>query len=92
MSPAEVKDEILSLGLPAIVMTDDVNAVEETLNNQVGTVSSGWVKQIIADELWQGTIKAEQELMSLVFEEELCANAKVAVLNKFSTVSDHIAP
>jgi hypothetical protein len=91
VSPEEAKDEMLSLGLPAIVMTDDATTVEETLENQVETVSSGWVKRIIEDEVQEGTNKAEQELMSLLFEEELCAKAKVAVLNKFSTVSDRIA-
>lgn len=87
----EVNLAAVMLGMPTLVMSNSATAIEDYLDTDaIGMVSSEWVKEAILVELASGTNEAEQDILSLIFEQELCADAEVSILNKFSSVSERI--
>ena len=72
-------------------MTDDAAFLEETLADPSARfVSSKWVKKEVTDFFTGRHNQAELDLFSLAFEQELCARAEVAILNKFSSFSQRV--
>lgn len=89
----ELKLALLSYGSPAFVMSDNPAIVQRELATlPLKTVTSDWVRRQIKEFLPLDTIHRGNDLdmYALLVEEELCAEAKVSVLNRFSTVSQRI--
>jgi len=83
---------ILSDGRPALILS---NTAFDTLGTMqklpLATASSEWLQQLIAAIAPSGTKKAELDVMSLLIEQQLCADADFAWLNIFSSFSQRIA-
>lgn len=88
----EVLETITFLGLPALVLSNDVGAIKDKLQTEaIKMISSEWVQSAIAEVLPESMNDSEMDLLNLVVEQELCADADVSILNAFSTVSKRIS-
>eukprot|EP00548_Thalassiothrix_antarctica_P001241 CAMPEP_0194143262 /NCGR_PEP_ID=MMETSP0152-20130528/12443_1 /TAXON_ID=1049557 /ORGANISM="Thalassiothrix antarctica, Strain L6-D1" /LENGTH=1068 /DNA_ID=CAMNT_0038842585 /DNA_START=431 /DNA_END=3637 /DNA_ORIENTATION=- len=91
---------------PVFIMTDNSTSLFNAgdFSSSLPIVTSEWVQEMIAEELSLSSFmntddydkrktlnKAEADLMNLIIEQELCKDAKHAVLNRFSTVSRRIS-
>jgi hypothetical protein len=81
----DLASAMTDLGLPALIMSDDITSIKNKLKNALATASSEWVHQKVAEYLPLGMNEAEHMLMSLLIEQELCAEAEYSCLNSFST-------
>ena len=86
----DLASAMTDLGLPALIMSDDITSIENKLKKALATASSEWVHQKVAEYLPLGMNEAEHMLMSLLIEQELCAEAEYSCLNRFSTYSKRI--
>jgi hypothetical protein len=91
VSKDQLKSEILKNGLPAFVMTDNPKELTGTLRDlPVPVIASDWIDQAVRKYAAPGTSDWDMQLLSLIIDQHLCAESKYAVLNRFSTVSQHV--
>ena len=84
----EVVNAISALGLPAFIMSNgDTTKIEEDPKATKGVISSRWIYQSIVEFSPAGTSEGDLDILSLIIEQEICADAKLSILNIFSTVS-----
>ena len=84
----ELKTAMQFLGLPALVMSDDPAALQATLDSlSLKYVTSDWVTQAVIRRTAATTSSEERNVLSLLVEQQLCADADISLLNRFSTVS-----
>jgi len=90
VTPEELAFTIEEKGYPALVMSDNPSELKETLNTlTLKTLTSDWVKQTVEALLPEASF-SEIQLLSLIIDQALCSDAKIALLNKFSTVSKRV--
>jgi hypothetical protein len=79
-------------GYPAFIMSDNAAQLREVLSGLgLKYLTSEWVAQAVRDHFQHRTISdSEMQLYSLLMDQELCSQAEVAVLNRFSTVSQRV--
>jgi hypothetical protein len=71
---------------PALILTDNPLALQDVVDNSpMKAITSQWAA--IATEKAALNTGTDLSVLSLIMDQELCATADVAVLNKFSTVS-----
>lgn len=89
----DLKAELLDDPRPALILSDDPDALREAIAAKTATgtpvVTSHWINNVTRSA--SGFVGDELNLLSLVVDQTLCANAEVAILNRFSTVSQRIA-
>jgi len=91
VSPHELSLEIIKNGYPSLIMSDNPLELQETLSTiPLPTLTSDWVSQVVKESLEHDTTNSELQLFSLLVDQQLCADAKLAVLNRFSTVSQRV--
>jgi hypothetical protein len=91
VTPEKLASAIVKNGYPALIMSDNPSELTEMLSGlSMKTLTSEWVAQAVK-ELVEGEIShAALALFSLIVEQELCSDARVAVLSRFSTVSQRV--
>jgi hypothetical protein len=88
VTPEDLRSVVESVGLPALVMSDNPNILNKILPTlPVRTLTSDWVNRAVEQFLPSNTSENDHQLFSLVVEEQLCAESSIAFLNRFSTVS-----
>jgi hypothetical protein len=88
VTPEDLRSIIQSVGLPALVMSDNPKMLDEILPQlPVRSVTSDWVTRAVEQFLPSNASENDHQLFSLVVEEQLCAESSIAFLNRFSTVS-----
>lgn len=91
LRPNEVAAFIRSKNLPAFVMSDSPEELQLTLNEvPVRAVSSDWTDKLIRSNMAGDTSDAELQALSLLVDQQLCADSTYAFLNRFSTVSQRV--
>ena len=91
VTPDDLVSAITDVGLPALIMTNDMTAIKDKLKTvAMATASSEWVYQKVAEHLPFGMNEAEYQLLSVLIEQELCAEAEYSRFNAFSTYSQRI--
>jgi len=91
VTPDDLVSAITDVGLPALIMTNDMTPIKDYLKTvAMATASSEWVYQKVAEHLPFGMNEAEYQLLSLLIEQELCAEAEYSRFNAFSTYSKRI--
>ena len=91
VTPDDLVSAITDVGLPALIMTNDMTAIKDKLKTvAMATASSEWVYQKVAENLPFGMNEAEYQLLSVLIEQELCAEAEYSRFNAFSTYSKRI--
>eukprot|EP00546_Thalassionema_frauenfeldii_P004693 CAMPEP_0178923892 /NCGR_PEP_ID=MMETSP0786-20121207/17016_1 /TAXON_ID=186022 /ORGANISM="Thalassionema frauenfeldii, Strain CCMP 1798" /LENGTH=171 /DNA_ID=CAMNT_0020598527 /DNA_START=203 /DNA_END=715 /DNA_ORIENTATION=+ len=93
IKPKQVKNAILSSNTAAFVMSDSssiLKEVESILPPLTPIATSEWIREVILS-INETINKPELDLISMLIEQELCAEATTAVLSKFSSVSGRIA-
>ena len=83
VTPEDLNRALLEDGIPALILSDNPSALN--LSFPVTIQTSAWVASALEGG-WEKN-DLETKLLTLVVEQELCAAAKVAVLNQLSTVS-----
>ena len=91
VSADDLVSAITDVGLPSLIMTNDMTLIEDKLKTlAMATTSSEWVQKKVSEHLPFGMNEAENQLLSLLIEQELCAEAEYSRLNRFSTYSKRI--
>lgn len=88
----EIISAIATLGFSAVILSNDNTTIIEGDSSikELKILSSGWIHQSILEFSPAGTSQVELDILSLIIEQELCADSKISILNKFSTVSKRI--
>ncbi len=86
----DLKVELLADPRPALVLSDNPGAFQDAMEStSTKKVSSNWVYNVTRTT--SKLTGRELAILSLIVDQTLCAKADVALLNRFSTVSQRVA-
>ena len=94
VQPAELLGALVEQGYPAFIMSDNssklMDVLQQVPSSSLPWVTSDWIAEIIQELLQHEVTKDELDLLSLIVDQKICSESQIAVLNKFSTVSQRV--
>jgi len=91
VTPEELVIALEENGYPAFIMSDNAKKLDDALTKvTLKTLTSDWVAQAVRESIRREISSSDLQLFSLIIDQELCSDAKLAVLNRFSTVSQRV--
>ncbi len=86
----DLKVELLADPRPALVLSDNPKALQDAIDSSsTKAVTSQWIFNVT--KTTSKMTGMELNILSLIVDQTLCAEADVALLNRFSTVSQRVA-
>ena len=91
VTPEELAFTIEEKGYPALVVSDNPSELKELLTTlNVKTLTFKWVEQTVKAPLPHEASLRKIQPLSLIIDQALCSDDKIALINAFGTVSKRV--